>query len=244
MKIITLNIWSGIVGDALLDFFRENQDVDVFCLQEVMHNGTEWTAWDERQSRNILEQIRSVLPGHADYFRPAEKKDEWGLAMFVKKEIPIEMEAEVFVHLHKESMEEKNALTVGKNLQWIKFEKLNLTVCNFHGLWNGKGKDDTEDRLEQSKKIIEIVKKIDTEIVLCGDFNLLPETQSLKMIEKEFDFRNLVKEFGVTSTRTSYYTKDPKFADYILISQNINVKDFKVLPDEVSDHSPLYLEIE
>lgn len=133
MKIVTLNIWSGIVGEALLEFFKENQDVDVFCLQEVMHNGTEWTAWDNRQNRNILECIRSMLPDHFDYFRPVEKKDEWGLAMFVKKEIPIEIEGEVFVHLHKESMEDKNALTVGKNLQWIKFKGFNqkefLTAC-------------------------------------------------------------------------------------------------------------------
>lgn len=244
MKIVTLNIWSGIVGGGLLNFFKENQNIDVFCLQEVMNNGTEWTAWDDRQNRNVLEEIRGVLINHNYYFRPAEQKDEWGLAMFVKKEIFVEMEGEIFVHLHKESMEEKNALTVGKNLQWIKIERINLTIYNFHGLWNGKGKTDTEDRVNQSKKIIDTIKKFDTEVVLCGDFNLLPETQSLTMIEKELEFRNLIKEYGVKSTRTSYYTKESKFADYILVSKGIKVKDFKVLPDEVSDHSPVYIEIE
>jgi len=33
-----------------------------------------------------------------------------------------------------------------------------------------------------------------------------------------------------------------KFADYALLRGEINVKDFKVLLDEVFDHSPLYLE--
>ncbi len=244
MKIITLNIWGGIVGDVLLDFFKGNQDVDVFCLQEVMHNGTGWTAWDERQNRNVLEQIRSVLPGYVDYFRPAEHKGEWGLAIFVKREILVEAEGEVFVHLHKDSMKDKEPLTVGKNLQWIKLGDQNLTICNFHGLWNGKGKTDTEDRINQSKKMVEMIKKLDTEVILCGDFNLLPETESLKIVEKELDFRNLISEFNITSTRTSYYTKETKFADYVLVSKGVVVKDFKVLPDEVSDHSPLFIEIE
>ena len=33
------------------------------------------------------------------------------------------------------------------------------------------------------------------------------------------------------------------FADYIFVSKDIKVKDFKVLPDEVSDHLALSIEI-
>jgi endonuclease/exonuclease/phosphatase family metal-dependent hydrolase len=54
---------------------------------------------------------------------------------------------------------------------------------------------------------------------------------------------NLIKKYNITSTRTSIYTKPDKYADYVLVSPNIEVIDFKVLPDEVSDHAPLYLEI-
>ncbi len=63
----------------------------------------------------------------------------------------------------------------------------------------------------------------------------------MKKLE-DFGLRNLIKEYGITSTRTSFYTKPEKFADYMLVSPGVEVKDFKVLPDEVSDHSPLYLE--
>ena len=209
-----------------------------------MHQGTEWTAWDDRQNRNILTDIKKTLPSHNNYFRPAEKNNEWGLATFTKNECLIEQEGEIFVHLHKESMLEKEPVSVGKNLQWIKLLDKNITVCNFHGLWNGKGKTDTEDRINQSKKIVSFLKDLDTEIILCGDFNLLPDTESLLILENELNLRNLIKDFNISSTRTSYYTKDVKFADYILVSEGIKVKDFKVLPDEVSDHAPLYLEIE
>jgi len=77
-----------------------------------------------------------------------------------------------------------------------------------------------------------------------GDFNLLPETESLRIIENGME--NLVKDYNVQSTRTSLYTRHEisgKFADYIFLSPSIKVKDFKVLPDEVSDHTALFLEI-
>jgi endonuclease/exonuclease/phosphatase family metal-dependent hydrolase len=127
-----------------------------------------------------------------------------------------------------------------RNLQWAKIgnDKDTFTVFNTHGLWNGKGKTDTPERLRQSKCIKDFVDKISGSKILCGDFNLMPETESVKILEEGLD--NLVKKFGVTSTRTSYYTKPEKFADYIFVSQDVKVSDFMVLPDEVSDHSALF----
>jgi endonuclease/exonuclease/phosphatase family metal-dependent hydrolase len=78
--------------------------------------------------------------------------------------------------------------------------------------------------------------------VLCGDFNLLPESESLLMLE-QYGLRNLIREFGITSTRTSLYPKEGRFADYAFISEGIQLKSFEVLPDEVSDHAPLLIEI-
>jgi endonuclease/exonuclease/phosphatase family metal-dependent hydrolase len=117
------------------------------------------------------------------------------------------------------------------------------TVINFHGLWTGNGKGDTEDRLLQSDNIIRFLKTLSHPYVLCGDFNLLPETQSLKKLE-DSGIRNLIKEFGIASTRSSHYTKPVRFADYTFVSDGITVNDFKVLPDEVSDHLAMYLDFD
>jgi len=57
--------------------------------------------------------------------------------------------------------------------------------------------------------------------------------------------RNLIKDYDITSTRSKLYTKHKKpvlFADYIFTSPEIEVRDFKVLPDVVSDHLPLLLD--
>ena len=93
------------------------------------------------------------------------------------------------------------------------------------------------------KNIVEFLKTIAHPYILCGDFNLLPDTESLKMFEAA-GMRNLVKEFGVTSTRSSFYKKPHRFADYTLASDGVTVHDFKILPDEISDHLAMYLEFE
>ena len=89
--------------------------------------------------------------------------------------------------------------------------------------------------------MIDFLKTVDGEVILCGDFNLLPDTESIKKFS-DFGLRNLIYENNITSTRTSFYTKQDKFADYVFVSEGISVEEFKVLPDEVSDHSALYLD--
>jgi len=82
---------------------------------------------------------------------------------------------------------------------------------------------------------------IKNDIVLAGDFNLLPDAESAKIIENA-GLRNLIKEYGITSTRTSFYKKPEKYADYIFVSSGVKVKKFEVMPEEVLDHAALFLE--
>lgn len=151
----------------------------------------------------------------------------------------------MFVYKYKGYIPEGDIGNHARNIQYVTVQTSNgpLTVVNFHGLWNGKGKTDTEDRMNQSKNILEFIKNLQGEHVLCGDFNLLPNTKSIAVLENA-GLQNLIKRFGITSTRTSHYTKPDKYADYVFVTNEIKVKDFKVLPEEVSDHHALYLEIE
>ncbi|MCU0680644.1 MAG: hypothetical protein MUF50_05100 [Planctomycetes bacterium] len=58
---------------------------------------------------------------------------------------------------------------------------------------------------------------------------------------------NLIEKYKITCTRSSYYrnlASHTHFADYAFISPEIMVNNFFVLPDEVSDHLPLFLEFE
>jgi endonuclease/exonuclease/phosphatase family metal-dependent hydrolase len=255
MKIITLNTWGGRAGkEKLLSFLAEHKDtIDIFCFQEIWSAPYEHLDGHDAGGKKInneetmvygMQEISKLLSNHRSYFHP-HHLENYGLMMLVDKEVVVQEKGEVFVHKHKGYVPTGDVGRHARNIQYVKtiFNGLPMTIINFHGLWNGMGKGDSDERLEQSKNILNFLKTIEGEVILCGDFNLLPETESLKMFE-DFGLRNLIKEYNMTSTRTSYYQKPDKFADYIFVTKGLNVKDFKVLPDEVSDHSPLLVEIE
>lgn len=255
MHIISLNTWGGRAGkEGLLSFFKKHADTtDIFCLQEI------WSAAYEHLDGHLaggvkidnekimtqgLQDISKTLPRHVAFFRP-HHGDNYGLLMLVSKKLTVLEEGEIFVYKEKGYASKEDVGNHARNIQYATIETQTglITIINFHGLWNGRGKGDSADRLEQSEKIIAFTEKIQNPFVLCGDFNLLPDTQSLKKFE-EAGMRNLIKEHGVTSTRTSFYTKsEDRYADYAFTSKGIDLKDFRVLPDEVSDHSPLLIEI-
>jgi endonuclease/exonuclease/phosphatase family metal-dependent hydrolase len=256
MKIVCLNTWAGHAGrEKLLDFFKKHKDdVDIFCLQEI------WSLDFKSDIENAvgglkliqpktmvtgLQDLSNILEDHFSFFRPHHGSN-YGLLMMVRKTIKVIKEEDEFVHKEKGYIPHCESDNCARNIQYIEIEKENkekLSVINFHGLWDSYSKNDSEERLAQAKKVADFLKKINTDMVLCGDFNMRPETESLKVIEK-VGLKNLIKEFNILSTRTSYYTKPCKYADYCLVSPNVKVRDFKVLPDEVSDHSALFLEIE
>jgi len=250
MKLISLNTWGGEAGlEKLLAFIKKHDDVDFFCFQEIWNGGEEMinkqAAGAELSKRvtTLLPEIQKVLPNHASYFRP-HFHDYYGLAIFVSNTIRVLEEGDLFVHGEPGFISEKDYGDHSRNLQYITCETPDgiRTILNIHGLWNGQGKFDSEDRLTQSDNIVAFVKQVVTPLVLSGDFNLRPDTESVRKIENA-GLRNLITEYGVTSTRTSLYKKtSEQFADYTFVSDGIEVKDFTVLPDEVSDHAPLYLE--
>lgn len=256
MKLITLNIWGGKIFEPLKAFIEEHaKDVDVFCFQEMFHTETDVKEFGKMGVRaNIYSEIKNILPDFQDFYAPAQDgygydgatdfSISFGLAMFIRKDINIESHEDIFVFRGRNTrLEAGDNATIGRNLEHVVLIQGGeaYSIFNLHGLWNGMGKSDTEDRLKQSENAKEFMKKYARpKTVLCGDFNLMPDTESLAILES--GMKNLVKEHNVTSTRSSFYDKPLKFADYILVSPDIQVKDFKVLQDEVSDHLPLYIE--
>lgn len=253
MKLITLNTWGGRAGkEKLLNFFDEHKDTDIFCLQEIWADyynhleghGAGNLPIDHSQIMVYgMQEISKLLSDHESKFHP-HHLENYGLQMLIKN-FDIKECGDIFVHKERGYIPEGNVGFHARNIQYATIETQNgpVTIINFHGLWNGKGKSDSEERLNQSKKIIEFIKTLKNDFILCGDFNLLPDTESISLFEKE-GYGNLIKIYDIKSTRTSYYDKPIKHADYIFVSKGIKVNDFKVLPHEVSDHAPLFLDFE
>ncbi len=241
MKIISLNTWGGRVKEPFIDFVKKYNNTDIFCFQEIYDNAEEiMKRHYPEDSFNIFSELKELLPNHNGFFRPV-LQGVYGLAIFIKKEILLLEEGEIFIH-----RSDSKLVTDGhhsRNLQWVKFSFKNelFTVMNVHGLWNGKGKTDTPERIAQSNLIKEFVNKAEGKKILVGDFNLNPDTESVRILAK--DMKNLIEEYSIVSTRTSLYKRPGKFADYIFVSPDVDVNNFTVLPDEVSDHAALSLEL-
>ncbi|KTD60960.1 endonuclease/exonuclease/phosphatase family protein [Legionella shakespearei] len=240
MKLITLNVWGGRVRNPLLKFIHTHKDIDIFCLQEVYYNAHRTITNENLElSLNFFADLQKLLPNHHAIFKPAVE-NVYGVAILVKNTIDILGEGEI--NIHQKQHYPGIGVNHDRNLQWIECQWNNkiYSVLNVHGLWNGQGKKDTPERILQSERIRQFMDTINTPKVLCGDFNLRPDTESMKILEQGMN--NLVTSHQVRSTRTSYYKKEEQFADYILTSPEITVNEFSVMSDEVSDHSPLFLD--
>ena len=58
-----------------------------------------------------------------------------------------------------------------------------LLVGNYHGIARPGSKLDNDERLEQSRAIRRALDAHDGPVVLIGDFNLLPDTESVRLLE-------------------------------------------------------------
>ncbi len=248
MKLITLNTWGGRIYEPLLEFLEKYKDIDVFCFQEVFHNLDEQSSaadfiFEVDAQPNLFNDLEKALPDFKGYFC-AIAGDHYGLALFVRKTIEAMETGEATVYENADYDPNDDVSDHTRKIQWARIRSdREYLIMNLHGHWTGQNKNDTPDRLQQSREIISLLEQFpETPKILCGDFNLRPDTESIRMIEKYMV--NLIAKHEVQSTRTSLYKKEEKFADYIFTSPEIIVKDFKVLPEEVSDHVPLFCIIE
>src|SRR3989344_8202871 len=187
MKLISLNTWGGRAGkEKLLAFFAAHKDVDVFCLQEVWSAPYEHLEGHSAGGLSIyhsnimvygMQEISTLLESHTAYFKP-HHLDNYGLMMLVKKDLDVIAEGDVFVYKEKGHIPEGDIGFHARNVQYITIQspKGSRIILNFHGLWNGGGKGDSDDRLLQSDRIIEFMKTLSDPYVMSGDFNLLPDT--------------------------------------------------------------------
>jgi endonuclease/exonuclease/phosphatase family metal-dependent hydrolase len=250
MKLITLNMWGGRVGKPLVDFLTtKSSEIDVFCFQEVFRNAVgkdiSEAFTDSGNDPELYEHTASILRNHEGYFCPVVK-NFYGLAIFVKKDFRVLDTGELVIYDESKPFETWAAgIDHSRKMQWLKIvDKAGkeYLIMNVHAHWAGQSKDDTADRLEQSRRILTFSDSVNCHKILCGDFNLKPDTQSIRMIDSKF--RNLVSENGVTSTRTELHVRTEKYADYVFIARDISVCEFKVLSDIVSDHAPLFIDFE
>jgi endonuclease/exonuclease/phosphatase family metal-dependent hydrolase len=266
MKIISLNCYGGIVYEGLMNFIRENSDADIFCFQEMLFANTEDLPVESHGARpHLFQEIQRLLPDHEGKFVSAQKGFDldhatdfdlsFGLAIFWRKEILSIHQKDFFVYGGPDELLGRDWSTLGCPAIQTSFEIAGqlLTVVTAHGTSHPANKLDTPDRIAQSQKILDAIADIEGEKIIMGDFNLFPNTKSIRMIE-ESGYRNLVVENNIKTTRGSHMRKlfpeyehgkygFQEFADYTFVTLGIEVESFEVPDLPISDHLPMILEI-
>lgn len=225
MKIIFLNTWGGERRKPLLDFiFQQSSDTNIFCFQEL--------------SANIKTQTDKVLENFHPY--TSEKilnaHDAFYQTIYVRKDISVISHGTLL----------GNDLDCGLAVYVeITGDEQNTTVCNVHGIARPSDKLDNPARLKQSSTIIDFFKSSKGTTIIGGDFNMLPNTESIEMFAKN-GYNNLIEDFKIKTTRNHFvWDKFPGtkqyYADYVFVSKDIQVDGFEVIDNEISDHLPLIL---
>lgn len=247
MKLITLNTWAGREKVPFEDFLKTHAPfTDIFCFQEIFNDLDEETPTSnyithDEGNRHILKEVADILTDFDVYFCPVSE-NVYGIAIFLKKGMEIIASGEVMLYENPSFDPSDELNDHNRKMQWvhIKKDRKDVIVMNVHGHWDPSGKEDTLNRLDQSKLINKFIESTGVvPKILVGDFNLLPETESIKMIEK--NFTNLITKYNIPTTRTALYTGDDKHTDYVFVSPEVLVEKFEALPDVVSDHVPLAL---
>jgi len=261
-----LNGWGGKLHESLIPYIQQSQP-DILCLQEVVHTPSslkEWLTYRDGdhvlpQRANFFQDVSKALPQHTGIFCPAAQgvlwdgdmkiPSQWGLATYVHQSYPVIAQLQGFVHKsfspydYGEHPRSRSA-HVFRVFDYNK--KSQVVIAHMHGLRDLKGKIDTPERAVQARKFLSMVNIIAEDrdpTVVCGDFNVVPESETLKLFSQA-GFTELVTTRTSKGTRSSYYKKPNKYADYMLVNKHVKVSNFNVVHEpEVSDHCPIILEV-
>jgi hypothetical protein len=232
MKIFFFNIDRGRKKDSLLNYFKSlSGNTDVFCFQE-------YDAFIDKELKRILNNF--------NFFNDIKifGKEVYNNATYVNKNIDV---------VRKTLLD--TGLDVGCAQKFfLKAQNVMTVVCNVHGIPYPGDKLDNIGRIRQSNVIIKECNN--TSAIIGGDFNLLPDTESVRLFENN-GYKNLIKEFNIKSTRSSFAWQQAlenhksgvgifgkqEFSDYVFVTSDIDLKNFEVSSIETSDHLPMILNI-
>jgi endonuclease/exonuclease/phosphatase family metal-dependent hydrolase len=254
MKIIQLNIWGGKLGQQIIDFLQTEQP-DFVCMQEV--NDLKGRAGYKFFA--TLDEIKEEV-GFADAFmsptyssRYMERKLEYGNAILSK--LPFTTTQTVFTRgQYQRNFEVTRDDSNIRNLQIATVEldkrsgkspgKIRLHILNHHGYHLFGTKIGDAESLRATQIIadsIDLLTATNEPIILCGDFNLAPNSQSLAILNSRLTNLSIVHHLRRTYNQ---FSAVHEVCDYIFINDRIKPRHFQMSKALLSDHKALILEFD
>jgi endonuclease/exonuclease/phosphatase family metal-dependent hydrolase len=261
MKLLNINIGIKIDNSKKIADFVKKVDADLVAIQEIIRHLEKTVKRKFRSKEDIEKRLGDLYPykffGPLWVARAINEGDkiivdfggevEQGNEILTKYPI-IEATNEHYYKSYSYALDWSNWKNEdhGRALQVVELSvgSKRLQVLNLHGIWM-KDKRGDERTLRQCRYVIDAARKKHLPTIITGDFNLFPETESIQLINKEF--RNLIEEYKIETTRPDFMDEleeGRNVVDYIFVSDEIKVGDFKVMDTDISDHLPMLLEFE
>jgi len=235
-------MWQGRLERVLLKHL-ENSSVDFACMQEaVNYSGQSLgliTSYQKvGKSLGLDEQFFSKLISS----KLGDKELAFGNVIY--SNIPFTQTSTVFTR-----GEYKNDFNFDKDdyniraFQHVQLEVSGrrLNLLNHHGHHIDSHKLGDDETMRQVKQICEYINGLKGSVILCGDFNLAPESDSVKLIDE--GLVNLSVKHSLTTTRSKLTYKN-EVCDYIFASHDIKVNSFVMDDTIISDHNALILDFD
>lgn len=263
VRVVSLNAWCGGMLEPLVEWLP-SCGADVLCLQEVTWTpGFDgWVLYTDadrelRQRSSLFEDIRRALPHHQAQFHTYDTglvgaengemhRQHFGIATLVAPHLALIGGEASFVYGHFAHHTRWPAEDRARLANAVRVDDGTgrpVTVVHLHGVRMSSGKGDSPTRRGQAERLAALITRVRKEgdlVVAAGDLNLLPNSETFRVL-RGVGLTDLVRE---ADTRTSAYAKPLRHANYLLVSDLTAVAAFEVLADpEVSDHRPLVLDI-
>ena len=241
MKLFQANIWAGRLEPQIISLIKE-LDPDVLCLQEAV---------ELEGGRGMLfasiSDIQKAIGAEYAFMTPSltinymNRKANFGNAIISKH--PFKKTEGVYTGLeHAENFDMLEHDYNVRTLQHVVIETpdgKDVNILNHHGHHIRQHKNGDEETMKQCGMIADYIKKLDGPVILNGDFNLAPDSESLNLLNSFM--RNLAIEANLETTRTAL-THKKEVCDYVFVNDGVDVKEFKVLNDVISDHMAMTLD--
>ena len=227
MKIVFLNAWYGKLEKELVEFLKQQaSSADIICLQE----GTD-------RLKQLCDDVFSDFNSNFTSKYVSSTVDYYQLT-YLKKSIELETVGTFF--------DDDKEIGSGSYIQF-RVNGREVYVCNVHGNPEPYDKLDSPDRLKQSYELMNFFKHKPGLRIVGGDFNLLPDTESVQMFAKN-GYRNLIRDFKIDTTRNHlawdlYPGHEQYYADFVFVAGEAKIEQFTVPKIDVSDHLPMIFQI-
>ncbi len=239
VSVLQWNIWYLEDTRKVTEFLKQNK-ADIICLQELT------IGFDQQNNIHTPEYIAKELGYHVYYQDITFDGKTLKLANAIFSKYELYDVRTVWINTEGGSghYDDENRAYVEAT---VTIDGKNLTVGTVHMSYT-HAFEPSERKLQETDALVEAIKSNKKNFVLAGDFNAQPDSEVVKRIEKH------VKNLGPGYDEKTWTTKPFSYngfeateldyrVDYVFGSQDIQAESAKVLSTDISDHLPIWMEL-